>query len=148
MSMRFTLIAPLMAALASSPSTALAQTLAPAPSAARPSVGPEKPFHPVAREERTLANGLRVIVARKATVPKVSVLLTVRSGLAADPGSLPGVAAESVTVIVKFDVPAGPSGVPEITPFDSSSSRPAGSEPALVLKVRAPVPPVTTTVCE
>ncbi len=58
----------------------------------RPAVGPERPFRPVARVERTLPNGLHVIVAQRPTVPKVSVLLTVKSGMAADPAGRTGVA--------------------------------------------------------
>jgi predicted Zn-dependent peptidase len=65
---------------------------APAPPS-RPAVGAPRAFTPAARTERTLANGLRVIVARYPTVPKVSVSLTVRTGLAADPPALPGLAA-------------------------------------------------------
>ena len=58
----------------------------------RPAVGPERPFTPPARVERTLPNGLRVVVARYATVPKVSVVLTVQSGLAVDPADKAGLA--------------------------------------------------------
>jgi zinc protease len=58
----------------------------------RPDVAPERPFAPPARVERTLPNGLRVIVARYATVPKVSVVLTVQSGLAVDPADKAGLA--------------------------------------------------------
>ncbi len=58
----------------------------------RPAVGPEKPFAPPARVERTLPNGLRVVIARFATVPKVSAVLTIRSGLAVDPADRAGTA--------------------------------------------------------
>jgi predicted Zn-dependent peptidase len=58
----------------------------------RPAVGPERAFAPPPRVERTLSNGLRVIVVRFATVPKVSVFLTVKSGLAADPAGKAGLA--------------------------------------------------------
>lgn len=71
---------------------ASAAAQAPAPATPRPAVGPERPFTPPAREERTLPNGLRVIVGRYATVPKVSVLLTVESGLASDPPDKAGLA--------------------------------------------------------
>jgi predicted Zn-dependent peptidase len=60
--------------------------------AARPAVGPERAFAPPARVERTLDNGLTVVVARFPTVPKVSVSLTFRSGLAADPAGQGGLA--------------------------------------------------------
>jgi len=58
----------------------------------KPDVGPEKPFAPPPRVERTLANGLQVIVVRYATVPKVTAMLTVRAGLALDPASKAGLA--------------------------------------------------------
>ena len=63
-----------------------------AQSTPRPAVGPERTFTPPARAERTLPNGLRVVSVRYATVPKVSVVLTVQSGLAADPPAQAGLA--------------------------------------------------------
>jgi zinc protease len=57
-----------------------------------PAVGPERPFAPAARVERTLANGLQVIALRHATVPKVTALLTIQSGLAAEPAEKAGLA--------------------------------------------------------
>jgi predicted Zn-dependent peptidase len=65
---------------------------APAQSLPRPAVGPERAFTPPPRVERTLANGLRVVAARYATVPKVSIVLTVQSGLAFDPAEKAGLA--------------------------------------------------------
>jgi zinc protease len=65
------------------PAAVLAQT-------PRPAVGPERPFTPPPRAEKTLANGLRVIAVRFPTVPKVSVVLTVQSGLAVDPAERAG----------------------------------------------------------
>ena len=53
-------------------------TIAAAQTAPRPAVGAERAFAPPPRVERTLANGLKVVVARFATVPKVSVSLRVR----------------------------------------------------------------------
>ena len=70
-------------------SSVLAQT----PAIERPAVGPERPFQLAPRVERTLANGLRVIVARQAAVPKVSIVLTVLSGYSSDPANLTGLAA-------------------------------------------------------
>jgi zinc protease len=70
----------------------LIPALAAAQSSPRPAVGPERPFTPPPRVERTLANGLRVIAVRYATVPKVSVVLTVQSGLAVDPAAKAGLA--------------------------------------------------------
>jgi predicted Zn-dependent peptidase len=58
----------------------------------RPAVAPERPFAAPPRVERTLANGLRVVAVRYATVPKVSVVLTVQSGLAMDPAEKAGLA--------------------------------------------------------
>lgn len=69
-----------------------APVLAQAQDSQRPAVGPERPFRPSASVERTLPNGLQVIVARHATVPKVSMMLTIRSGAAADPAGKTGVA--------------------------------------------------------
>jgi zinc protease len=68
------------------PLTAVAQT------SPRPAVGPERPFEPPPRVERTLANGLRVVAVRYPTVPKVSVVLTIQSGLAVDPADKSGLA--------------------------------------------------------
>jgi zinc protease len=58
----------------------------------RPAVGAERPFTPPPRIERTLPNGLHVVALRYATVPKVSVVLTIKSGLAADPEKHAGLA--------------------------------------------------------
>lgn len=77
--------------------TARAQTTV--DDAQRPAVGPERPFQLAARVERTLPNGLRVIVTRQAVVPKVSVMLTVETGLASDPPDMPGVAAMTADAI-------------------------------------------------
>ena len=59
----------------------------------RPAVGPEKPFQLAPRVERTLPNGLRVIVTRQTVVPKVTVTLTVLAGFSSDPADLTGLAA-------------------------------------------------------
>jgi zinc protease len=67
------------------PSLATAQTTL-------PPVGPERPFAPAPRVERTLANGLRVITLRHATVPKATAVLTIMSGLAAEPAEKAGLA--------------------------------------------------------
>jgi zinc protease len=58
----------------------------------KPAVGPEKPFAPPTRVERTLANGLRVVAVRYGSVPKVSAILTVKAGLAVDPPAQAGLA--------------------------------------------------------
>jgi len=63
-----------------------------AQSTARPAIGPERAFVPPPRVERILPNGLKVIAVRFLTVPKVSVALTVQSGLAADPANQAGLA--------------------------------------------------------
>jgi zinc protease len=71
--------------LLTAPSAALTQS-------ARPAVGPERPFSPPPRVERTLANGLRVVAVRFPTVPKVSIVLTIQSGLAVDSADKAGLA--------------------------------------------------------
>ena len=71
---------------------AIAAAQAATSATARPAVGPERPFTPPPRVERTLPNGLQVVTLRYATVPKVSVVLTFRSGLAADPANQAGLA--------------------------------------------------------
>src|SRR5581483_1518758 len=53
----------------------------------------ERPFQLAPRLERTLPNGLRVIVVRQTVVPKVSMTLTVLSGYASDPADMTGLAA-------------------------------------------------------
>lgn len=58
----------------------------------RPTVGPERPFQLAPRVERTLPNGLRVIVTRQTVVPKVSITLTVLSGYSSDPADVTGLA--------------------------------------------------------
>jgi len=58
----------------------------------RPAVGPERPFQLAPRMERTLSNGLRVIVARQAAIPKVTMTLTILSGYSSDPENLTGLA--------------------------------------------------------
>jgi zinc protease len=72
--------------LAASAAGASAQTTA------RPAVAPERQFTPPPRVEKTLANGLRIVAVRYVTVPKVSVVLTVQSGLAVDPAEKAGLA--------------------------------------------------------
>jgi len=78
----------LASALALSPLTASAQ----APATPRPAIAPERPFTAPPRIERTLSNGLRVVAVRFATVPKVSAVLTVQSGLAMEPAEKAGLA--------------------------------------------------------
>jgi predicted Zn-dependent peptidase len=58
----------------------------------RPAIGPERPFQLAPRVEKTLSNGLRVIVTRQTAVPKVTVTLTILSGYASDPPDLTGLA--------------------------------------------------------
>jgi zinc protease len=74
--------------------TVAALVLAAVPVAAqeRPTVGPERPFQLAPRVERTLPNGLRVIVTRQAVIPKVTVIVTVLSGYASDPADQTGLA--------------------------------------------------------
>ena len=77
---------------------ALAATTASA-QAERPAVGPERPFQLAPRVERTLPNGLRVIVTRQTAVPKVSITLTVLSGYSSDPPELTGLASLTADLI-------------------------------------------------
>jgi zinc protease len=82
------------AAVAVAVTLAAASVLAQAPPAPeRPAVGPARPFQLAPRAERTLPNGLHVIVTRQTVVPKVSVTLTVRAGYSSDPADLTGLAA-------------------------------------------------------
>jgi len=82
----------LIVALVSFASSATAQT-------DRPAVGPERPFQLAPRVEKTLPNGLRVIVTRQTAIPKVSVTLTVLSGYASDPADLTGLASLTADVV-------------------------------------------------
>jgi zinc protease len=65
----------------------------------RPAVGAERPFQLAPRQERTLPNGLRVIVTRQTAIPKVSVLLSVLSGYSSDPADQTGLAALTADLI-------------------------------------------------
>jgi zinc protease len=65
----------------------------------RPAVGPERPFQLAPRVERTLPNGLRVIVVRQTAVPKVTVMLTVLSGYASDPADRTGLAQMTADIV-------------------------------------------------
>ena len=64
-----------------------------------PPVGPEKPFQLAPRVERTLPNGLRVIITKQAVVPKVTVMLTVLSGYSSDPADLTGLASMTADLV-------------------------------------------------
>jgi len=65
----------------------------------RPAVGPERPFQLAPRVEKTLPNGLRVIVTRQPAIPKVSITLTVLSGYSSDPADLTGLASMTADLI-------------------------------------------------
>src|ERR671930_511562 len=69
------------------------------PGPPRPAVGPSRPFQLAPRVERTLPNGLRVIVTRQTVVPKVTVTLTVLSGYSSDPAEITGLAAMTAEAI-------------------------------------------------
>ena len=81
--------------------TALAFVCAAAVASAqeRPAVGPERPFQLAPRVEKTLPNGLRVIVTRQTAIPKVSITLTVLSGYSSDPADLTGLASLTADLI-------------------------------------------------
>jgi zinc protease len=85
-------VSPTMVAIAIAATGASAQ-------AERPAVGPERPFQLAPRIERTLSNGLRVIVTRQTAIPKVSITLTVLSGYSSDPADLTGLASLTADVI-------------------------------------------------
>src|SRR5712692_8815275 len=65
----------------------------------RPAVGPERPFQLAPRVEKTLPNGLRVIVTRQTAIPKVSILLSVLSGYSSDPADQTGLAALTADLV-------------------------------------------------
>src|SRR5580765_9030944 len=64
-----------------------------------PPVGPEKPFQLAPRVEKTLPNGLRVIVTKQTVVPKLTVTLTVLSGYSSDPAELTGLASMTADLV-------------------------------------------------
>ena len=65
----------------------------------RPTVGPERPFQLAPRLEKTLPNGLRVIVTKQSVIPKVTVTLTVMSGYSSDPADQTGLAQMTSEII-------------------------------------------------
>jgi zinc protease len=84
----------LPAGLVAAPPPAGLPTAAPTPGAPAVSTTP-------AIAERTLANGLRVIVAKTSDVPMVTAELTMKSGSAADPSGLSGVAEMTADLLPK-----------------------------------------------
>ena len=74
---------------------------------------------------------------------RVAVVIASGSTMSIDSAcaSVVGLLAESVTDTVKFELPAGPAGVPVMAPAELIES-PAGKAPALMLNVFAPLPPV------
>jgi zinc protease len=76
-----------------------------------PAPGAPVAFHPPAPLERTLANGLHVVIAPDHQLPLVSAELIVRAGAAYDPPSLPGVAAMTADLVTKG---AGKLSAPDI----------------------------------
>lgn len=97
------LLLPLAGVLALAAATPLAaQGPAAGAPASRPAVGPARPFNPPARQETTLANGLRVVVARQASIPKVTAALVVEgAGVAADAADAVGVAAFTADALLE-----------------------------------------------
>src|SRR5438874_4526146 len=65
----------------------------------RPAVGPERPFQLAPRVEKTLPNGMRVVVTRQTGVPKITVILTVLSGYSSDPPELTGLANMTADIV-------------------------------------------------
>jgi zinc protease len=64
-----------------------------------PPVSAEKPFQLAPRIEKTLPNGLRVIVTRQTVVPKLTVTLTMLSGYSSDPADLTGLASMTADLV-------------------------------------------------
>jgi zinc protease len=64
-----------------------------------PGVGPEKPFLLAPRVEKTLPNGLRLIVVKQTVVPKVTATLTILSGYSSDPEDLTGLASMTADLV-------------------------------------------------
>jgi predicted Zn-dependent peptidase len=73
--------------------SSVAVPLAQTPAPERPAVGPDRPFQLGARAEKTLPNGMRVIVSKQTGVPKVTLMLTVLSGFSSDAPTMTGLAA-------------------------------------------------------
>ena len=119
----------LLAAVLSLPFDAVAQT------SPRPAIGPERAFSPPPRVERTLPNGLRVIVGRYVTVPKVSVVLTIESGLAVDPAEKAGLA-QFVADTQWHDLPERVRRQAKLVLFDTFGVILAGSVRPEVVKLR------------
>jgi zinc protease len=89
-----TFVAVAAVTLALHPAFAQVETTPPLPAAPRPVQIPK----PV---EKTLANGLRVIVIEKKGVPLVNARLLIRNGGEADPANLPGLADTTASLLSK-----------------------------------------------
>ncbi len=89
-----TLLAAVAITLTLQPAFAQVETTPPIPAAPRPIRIPK----PV---EKTLANGMRVIVVEKKGVPLVNARLLIRNGGEADPANLPGLADTTASLLSK-----------------------------------------------
>jgi len=89
-----TLLVAAAMSLALNPAFAQVETTPPTPAAPRPVQIPK----PV---EKTLANGLRVIVVEKKGVPLVNARLLIKNGGEADPANLPGLADTTASLLSK-----------------------------------------------
>jgi zinc protease len=89
-----TLLVAAAMSLALNPAFAQVETTPPTPAAPRPVQIP-KPA------EKTLANGLRVIVVEKKGVPLVNARLLIKNGGEADPANLPGLADTTASLLSK-----------------------------------------------
>jgi zinc protease len=92
--MKKTLLAAAALSLALHPAFAQVETTPPPPAPPRPLQIPK----PV---EKTLANGLRVIVIEKKGVPLVAARLLIKNGGEADPATLPGLADTTASLLTK-----------------------------------------------
>ena len=92
--MKTTLLSAAALVLALHPAFAQVETTPPPPAAPRPVQIPK----PV---EKTLSNGLRVIVIQKKGVPLVAARLLIKNGGEADPANLPGLADTTASLLTK-----------------------------------------------
>jgi zinc protease len=84
------------------PATSTPNTLAPeGERVAPPAPTAQQPMSPPAFAERTLANGMRVVVARSTDLPLTGAYLVFGGGAAADPENLPGVANMMASLVNK-----------------------------------------------
>jgi len=87
--------------LTAPPGVEVATLAPPAQRETPPAPGAPVTFHPPTPAERTLANGLRVVIDSNHSLPVVSAELVVGVGAAADPQTRPGVASMTASLVTK-----------------------------------------------